>query len=131
MRVALGFATLMGVITVVLVEHPPTLLRALRENLSAEVGLNIIGAATSLDRGVNLAARLKPDVVVLDAEIADLDASRAIGVLRERAPTSALIVLTLEPDRFQRIEGTLSVGKIDGANALLAAIRDVARRTSG
>src|SRR4051812_3084614 len=113
MRASAGLATLTWVTTVVLIEHPPTLLRVLRESLSSTFGLNIVGTATSLDRGLALAVRLKPDVVVLDAEIADMDAAYAVSTLRQRVPTSAVVVLTLEPDRFEGMAGTLSVGKIE------------------
>ncbi len=112
-----------------LIEHPPTLLRALRESLSS-LGLDIVGAARSLDRGLDLIARLNPDLVVLDAEIADMDAVHAIKTVRERAPGISVIVLTLEPDRFANSSGVLPVGKVGGAPALLAAVRDAMRRAS-
>ena len=51
-------------ITVVLIEDPPAVLRALRESLARDPGVRVVGEATSLERGLALAARLRPDIVV-------------------------------------------------------------------
>jgi DNA-binding NarL/FixJ family response regulator len=118
------------VITVVLIEHPPALLRALRESLARDRGLRVVGEATSLERGLRLAARLRPDVVVLDAEMTGLDAASAIRAIRQRMPESALLVLTFEPDRMAGLGAIDVVGKVEGPEGLLAAIRAVARRRS-
>lgn len=117
-------------ITVVLVEHPPALLRALRENLARDPTVRLVGEANSLERGVMLAARLTPDIVVLDAEITGVDPSTAIHAVSRRVPNSALLVLTLEPDRLAGL-GTIDVvGKVEGADALLDTVRAVARGRS-
>jgi two-component system, NarL family, nitrate/nitrite response regulator NarP len=119
------------VITVVLVEDQPAVLRALRESLARDPGVRIVGEATSLERGLTVAARLTPDIVVLDAEMKGLDASSAILAVSQRVPETALLVLTLEPDRIAGL-GTIDVvGKVDGADALLDAIRAIAGRFSG
>ena len=115
----------------VLVEDRSAVLRGLRESLARDPGVRVVGEATSLERGLALAARLRPDIVVVDAEMTGLDASSAILAVSERVPASALLVLTLEPDRMAGL-GTIDVvGKVDGADALLAAIRAIAGRLSG
>ena len=117
-------------ITVVLVEHPPAVLRALRESLARDPGVQVVGEASSLERGLAVAARLKPDIVVVDAEMRGLDVSSASLAISQRVPESALLVLTLEPDRLAGV-GTIDVvGKVEGADALLDAIRAIARRRS-
>jgi DNA-binding NarL/FixJ family response regulator len=119
------------VITVVLVDDPPAVLRALRESLARDPGMRVVGEATSLERGLTLAARLRPDIVVLDAEMTGLDASSAILAVSQRVPESALLVLTLEPDRLAGVDTIDVVGKVEGADALLDTIRAIARRHSG
>jgi chemotaxis response regulator CheB len=118
------------VTTIVLVEHPSAMLRALRESLAPQPGLSIVGDAATLERGVTLALQLTPDVIVLDAEIADLDVPRAIAALRRRAPRSVLIVISIEPDRLTSIveadEWVVAVGKVEGARGLIRAIRAAA-----
>jgi len=123
------------VTTVVLVEHPPAMLRALRESLARQPDLRIVGAGATLEHGVALAARLTPDIIVLDAEIAELDVPHTIAVLRRHAPWSVLIVISIEPDRLTRIgeadERVVAVGKVEGALGLIAAIRRAASAPSG
>jgi DNA-binding NarL/FixJ family response regulator len=118
------------VITVVLIEHPPALLRALRENLARDPKVRVVGEATSLERGVALAARVTPDIVALDAEMTGLDAASAIFAVSQQMPASALLVLTMEPDRMVGLGAIHVVGKVEGAEALLAAIRAIARGRS-
>jgi pilus assembly protein CpaE len=119
------------VITVVLVEDPPAVLRALRESLARDPGVRVVGEATSLERGLALAARLRPDIVVVDAEMTGLDASSAIPAVSQRVPASALLVLTIEPDRMAGLDTIDVVGKVEGADALLDTIRAIGRRRSG
>src|SRR5207245_2448879 len=119
-----------GVITVVLVRDPPAMVRALRESLARDPGVPVVGEATSLERGLVLATRLTPDILVLDPEMTGMDAASAILALSGRAPKSALLVLTLEPDRIAGL-GTIDVvGKVEGADALLDPIRAISRRRS-
>ena len=117
---------------VLLLEHPPPMLRVLRESLLHQPGLHIVGEAGTLDHALALAARLQPDVVVVDAEIPGLDAVRTSTLLREHAPASAVLVVTLEPDRIRRLtrrdQRIVAVGKIDGAAALLGALRRIGVR---
>jgi hypothetical protein len=60
-----------------------------------------------------------------------LDASNAILAVSERVPASALLVLTIEPDRMVGLDTIHVVGKVEGADALLDTIRAIARRHSG
>lgn len=111
------------------------MLRALRESLARQPDVRIVGGAATVERGVRLAARLSPDVILVDAEIAHLNAANAIASLRDHAPASALIVITLEPDRLTSIveadERVFVVGKVDGTGGLISAIRRAASAPSG
>jgi DNA-binding NarL/FixJ family response regulator len=115
------------VITVLLLEHPRPMLRVLRESLSGQPDLRVVGEAGTLERALTLARRVRPEVVVVDAEIPGLDALYAISALRQQAPESAIVVASIEPDRVGRMlrreERVLAIGKIEGADALLSAIR--------
>jgi hypothetical protein len=59
-----------------------------------------------------------------------LDASTAVLAVSERLPESALLVLTLQPDRIARLGAIDVVDKLEGADALLDKIRAIARRRS-
>ena len=76
------------------------MLRVLRDSLSGQAELRIVGEAGTLDRALTLVGRLRPDVVVMDAEIPGLDAASAIRALRQQTPQSAVVVISIEPDRL-------------------------------
>lgn len=124
-------------VSVVLVEHPASVRRALRQSLHAQPGLLVVGEAGTVARGLRLAERLKPDVVLLDAEMNDVDVLLTIQAFRVRVPRSTLLVITLEPDRLRSAladlhpDGAISaVGKIGGSEALLAALGHLAKATA-
>jgi len=103
------------------------MLRVLRDSLAGQAGLRIVGEAGTLVRALMLARRLCPDVLVLDAEIPGLDAVSAIRALRQETPESAIVVISIEPDRLRPVmrgdDRALAIGKVEGADALLSAIR--------
>ena len=120
-------------VSVVLVEHPASVRRALRQSLHAQAGLLVVGEADTVARGLCLAERLKPDVVLLDAEMTDVAVLQTIQAFRVRVPCSTLLVITLEPDRLTsalHADGAITaVGKVGGSEALLAALRHLANST--
>jgi DNA-binding NarL/FixJ family response regulator len=118
-------------ITIVLVEHPPAVRRTLRARLSLEGDLRLVGEASDARAAAELAASLHPNVVLLDAEMPHLDVGVTVQTLAERAPSSAVVILTLEPARVHREwPSAIAAGKHEGTAALLAAIRS-AMRTGG
>lgn len=114
-------------ITVVLLEHPRAMLRVLRESLSGEADLLVVGEAGTLNRALALCRRFRPDVVIVDAEVPGLDAPSAVSAIRDQAPASAIVVISIEPDRLAPVirgqDRVLAIGKIEGADALLTAVR--------
>ena len=91
--------------------------------------LRLVGEAGRLDRALMLTRRRRPDVLVIDAEIPGLDAVSAIRALRKQTPESAIVVISLEPDRLRPVvrdhERALAIGKVEGADAPLSAIREL------
>ena len=116
-------------IRTLIVEHPPAIRRTLRARLMIEPDVAVVGEADDTASAVGLAQELQPDVVLLDAEMPHLDLGEAVRTLRGRSPSSAVVVLGLDPTRVARAldDGTATVvGKHEGTAALLAAIRDAA-----
>ena len=88
-----------------------------------------MGEAGSVARALAVVGRLRPDVLVVDVEIPGLDAVSAIAALRQQTPESAIVVVSIEPDRLRSVTGrdkrVLTIGKIEGADGLLSTIRRV------
>jgi DNA-binding NarL/FixJ family response regulator len=106
-----------------------------REGLVAILGtqadLEVVGEAADGATLVALAARLRPDLAVVDLEMPGLDGIAAIGRLREAAPGTRALVLTAF-DTDERIIGALEAGArgylLKGAPRaeIFAAIRTIA-----
>jgi two-component system response regulator DesR len=116
---------------VLLVEHPVPVRRALRESLLHEADIDVVGEASTIQRALRIAERLRPDAIVVDAEMDGLDPTAAVATLHARVPAAAVIVVAIEPDRlaqsFADDARVTVVGKIDGVTALSAALRRLRR----
>ena len=76
--------------------------RVVREGLSMLVALiddvEVVGVAGDGAEAVRLAEIHRPDVILMDLRMPDLDGIAATGLLRERLPLSRVLVLTTYAD---------------------------------
>ena len=127
MRVKCLVATqTVGVITVLLVDRSDAMRRALRAYLMLAADLHVLGEASDDTEARALVERLRPDVVVLDAEMRKLDVFATAQALRGLSPGTAVVVHALNPDALSDDGLTRVVGKHQGEAALLAAVRTAA-----
>jgi two-component system response regulator DesR len=114
------------VITLVLLEHPPLIRRALVARLVLESDLRVLFEADHVAEAIRRAQALHPDVVLLDAEMPNLDVRETVRQIRARSPSSRIVLLSLDsgllPGEFNG-DAPLIVGKHEGIEALLTAIR--------
>ena len=82
---------------VLLVDDEPRLRGQLREVLT-DYGLVVLGEAGTGREGVELACRLRPDVVVMDLRMPELDGIAATRELTEVLPSTPVIVLSAYED---------------------------------
>jgi CheY-like chemotaxis protein/anti-sigma regulatory factor (Ser/Thr protein kinase) len=89
-------------VTVLLVEDLPELRSVLRQALGLRGGFDVVGEAGDGATAITAAARLQPDVVVLDLGLPDLAGHEVLTRLRAVAPVTRVVVYTgsLAPDRF-------------------------------
>jgi len=66
----------------------------LRAMLGAEPDFDVVGEATTGAQAIDLAARLRPDVVLMDLRMPDVDGVGATARIRERHPDVHVLVLT-------------------------------------
>jgi DNA-binding NarL/FixJ family response regulator len=121
-----------GVTRIAIVDPQPAVRAGLAMLLRTEPGLVPVGAATGAMEGLELVARHRPDVVLLEHHLPDGDSLSLTRRLKARAPAPRAIVYTADTDRtlalLARVAG--ADGLVDKAAApdeLFDAIRVVAR----
>jgi DNA-binding NarL/FixJ family response regulator len=116
---------------VLLVDDDHLMRAGLRAVLSSDDSVEVAGEASDGREAVQLAARLRPDVVLMDVRMPIMDGIAATRELLERVPSARVIVLTtFEEDDY--IFGSLSAGasgfllKRTRPEELIAAIHTIA-----
>ena len=117
--------------TILLVEDEPTLSETLRYNLERE-GYTVLSAADGV-RGLELARREQPDLLILDIMLPRLDGFSVCRILRQESDVP-ILMLTARQDEVDRIAG-LELGADDyvakpfSLGELLARVRAIMRRS--
>jgi two-component system response regulator NreC len=85
-------------ISVVLADDHNVIRAGLRSMLEAEDGLRVIGEAGDAPGAAKLVADRLPDVLVMDLQMPGADPLADVARLRESAPQTAIVVLTMRSD---------------------------------
>ena len=88
----------MDLIRILLVDDHALFRRGLRALLAGEAGLAVDGEAADAGEALRLAARLQPDVILLDNHLPGVRGVDAIRNLREAAPATRILMLTVSDD---------------------------------
>jgi DNA-binding NarL/FixJ family response regulator len=84
--------------TVLIADDHPMFRFGMRARLGAEPDLTVVGEAGSGEEAIELAARLAPDVVLMDLNLPGMNGIEATRLLRESAPDVAVLVVTMFDD---------------------------------
>jgi DNA-binding NarL/FixJ family response regulator len=120
------------VIRVFLVEDHAIVREGLSNLLALSTDMEVIGAAASAAEALTQVPAVKPDVLLLDIKLPDLNGVELIRRLQARTELPPTLILTTFEDDELLFEG-LSAGargyllKDIGLEELLAAIREIAR----
>jgi len=104
--------------------------RGIRGLLCARRGWKVVGEAANGREAVEKASKLKPDIAIVDISMPDLDGLQATRQIREIAPTTEVVVLTMH-ESDQMVRRVLEAGargyvlKSDLAPHLVKAVKDV------
>ena len=114
---------------VVIVDDHPLVREGLRSMLAGDAAA-IVGEAGSGAKAIDAVERLRPDLVVLDVALPDLDGVAVLRRLKAIAPATAVLIVTMHDDPRvvrQAIEAGASGYVLKGASRreLLAAVHAV------
>ena len=118
-------------IDVLIVDDHPALRAGLTGLLEADGDVRVVAAAGGGEQGVALARELRPDVVLIDLEMPDLDGAAATRRIVAENPAARIVVLTSFGDR-PRILEALAAGAVGyllkdtEPDELLRAVRSAA-----
>jgi len=116
---------------ILVVDDHPIVRLGIRQMIDPHPDLEVCGEAESAETALQLAARLKPDLALVDLSLAEGTALGLIGALRERAAGLQVLVLSMH-DEALFAERALRAGargyimKQAAVEGLIAAIRHVA-----
>lgn len=119
-------------IRILIADDHPVLRRGLKALIEEEPDMEVIGEAGNGLEAVQMAERLRPDVVIMDISMPELDGLEATRRIRERSPSTYVLILTVHAHErylFPVLKAGASgyVRKTAADEELIEAIRVVAR----
>ena len=115
-------------IRVLLVDDHAIVRKGVRALLLTEPDVEVVGEAEDGASAVAAADRLKPDVILMDLVMPEMDGPEAIAAIRQRQPEIAIVALTsfTEPERIRAALEAGAVGHLTKdaeAEEVAAAVR--------
>ena len=85
-------------IRVLIVDDHAIVLTGLRALIKGEPGMELIGEATNGEEALKMARAIRPDVVVLDLSLPDLDGIQVTRIIKEELEEVRVLILTVHED---------------------------------
>lgn len=118
--------------SVLIVDDHAMVRKGLRLVLEGQPDLAVVGEAGSLYEALDLAARLRPEVITLDLAMPGLSGVASVERLRAAAPHARIVVVTMHDDPAY-VRSAIAMGAAGYVNKsaadseLISAVRAVAR----
>ena len=100
-------------VSVLVVDDSGFFRKRLTEILNASGNIKVVGTATNGREGVELAERLKPDVITMDYEMPVMDGITAVREIMKRRPTPVLMFSSLTYEGARVTLDALDAGAVD------------------
>lgn len=123
----------MKTINILIADDHAIVRSGVRQLLTSQTDMDIVGEAEDGTAALKLVKKLKPDVVLLDIAMPGLNGLETIGLMREAAPETRIVILSMHA-KESYVHQALSAGALgyvlkaspssDIINAVRAAHRD-------
>jgi len=118
-------------INVMVVDDHIVVRSGLKSLLGSQDGIEVVAEASNGIEAINQAVSVRPDVIVMDISMPEMDGLEATRRLQQKAPESKVLALTVHEDKqyFFEMLGAGAKGYISkkaAADELVSAIRTVA-----
>lgn len=100
-------------ISVLIVDDSAFMRKSLSLMLESDTGISVIGTARNGQEGVELACKLRPDIITLDIEMPIMDGLTALKKIMSECPTSVIMVSSLTTEGAQATLKALELGAVD------------------
>jgi len=126
----------MGDIKVLIADDHPIVRKGIHDLLNSSIGITVMAEANSGEEALKLITALKPDVLLLDIEMPDINGVEVIGKISESALPVKVLALSTYDDR-EYISHMLALGacgyliKDEVPETIVEAVRGVARGEKG
>lgn len=100
-------------VSVLVVDDSGFFRKRLTEILTASGQIKVVGAATNGREGVELAAKLRPDVITMDYEMPVMDGISAVREIMKQQPTPVLMFSSLTYEGARVTLDALEAGAVD------------------
>ena len=92
------------IITILLVDDIPETRENIKKLLAFEPDFKVVGSVGTGREGVSMANELRPNIIVMDINMPDMDGIQATTLITEAVPTAAVIMMSVQndPDYLRR-----------------------------
>jgi pilus assembly protein CpaE len=87
-----------GIIKILLVDDMPEAREGIKKLLQFEQKFKVIGSASNGREGVQQARELRPDIVIMDINMPDMDGLEAAALITKSLPTTGVIMMSVQDD---------------------------------
>jgi pilus assembly protein CpaE len=124
-----------SMIRLVLVDDQSTVRQGLKMRLLLEPDITVVGEASSGKEALVLVQQLRPDVVLMDIEMPEMDGITATTALHDIVPQSVTVMLSIHSDNVTRARARTAgakafVEKLGSTEELLSAIRQACQKST-
>lgn len=84
--------------TLIIVDDVAETRQGLSKLLQFESDIEVLGTARAGREGIKLVEKVKPDVVLMDINMPDIDGIRATEIIQEKFPSTQIVILSVQGD---------------------------------